>query len=195
MALKIDGNAMTTTAHHVNDGPKQMYLTDARSAVARHPDEWSHEPWDPQAASEARKRLHDRKIAEAKAAGAPEPAPFVEPEYSDEDRAEFDKWKADRDAAAARLAKLVEDEAKQAEIDAQIAADKALVDSSPPQPDPTRRRPLTGAAKANAERTAARRAAETGDPRTPEQKAADRDAEQRRLAGNVGRGPVLTGQD
>lgn len=177
MALKIDENAMLTVAHHVTDGPKQMYLVDARQAAANHPDEWSLTPWDPQSAAEARKRLHERRVAEAQAAGQPEPAPPVEPELTDEDRAEFEEWKKNRDAAAERLAALEKEEAEKAARDAQIATDKAIVESAPPQPDPTRRRPLQGAAKANAERSA--------------QKAAAEKAEADRLAGNVAR-PTVT---
>ena len=35
----------TKTVHHIEDGPKEMLLVDANSAVARFPDEWSFTPW------------------------------------------------------------------------------------------------------------------------------------------------------
>lgn len=171
MALKIDENQMMTTAHHVNDGAKQMYLVDARMAVAQHPDEWSHQPWAPEDASAARQRLHERRVAQAKAVGDPEPEPPVEPELDEEDRRQFEEWKANRDKAAEIVAAAEKEQAEKDAKAAEIATAKAIVETPPPQPDPLRRRPLAGAAKANAERTAQRRADE--DRTRADERAAD----------------------
>jgi hypothetical protein len=159
-----------------------MYSVDARQAAASHPDEWSLTPWDPQSADEARKRAHERRVAAAKAAGQPEPPPPVEPELDDEDRAAFEQWKADREKAREVLDAAAKEQAEKDAKAAQVAEAQAIVESPPPQPDPTRRRPLQGAAKANADRSAERKAAE---------KAAADKAEADRLAGNVGR-PTVT---
>jgi hypothetical protein len=35
----------TKIVHHIKDGPVEMPLVDANSAVARFPNEWSHTPW------------------------------------------------------------------------------------------------------------------------------------------------------
>jgi hypothetical protein len=177
MALKIS-DSMMTTAFHVTDGPVEMYGVDANHAVSRHPDEWSLTPWDPQTAAEARRRVHDRKVAEARDRGHAEPAPLVEVEMTEEDRVAFEEWKANRDAALERLAAVEREEAEKRERDTQIATDKAIVASAPPQPDPARR-PLAGAAKANAERKAARDEAD--------RKSAEDKAEGERLARNVGK--------
>lgn len=151
---KNDAQGSAVTAHHVNDGPTVFpYETDARSAVALHPDEWSMTPWSPENASAARQRLHERQVEAARAQGREPPAPPTEPVMSDEDRAAFEEWKAAvakaqavRDAAAKEKA---EQDAKAAEL-----AEAEAVLASPPPP----RRPLTGAAKVNADRAAAKKA-------------------------------------
>lgn len=179
-----DISPMMTTAHHVTQGQVVMYKVDAHSAAANFPDEWSLTPWDPQSADEARRRLHDRKVAEAREKGHPEPEPPVQVEMTDEERAEFEEWKAQRDAAAERKAERDKAEAEKRERDAQAAVDEAILQSSPPQPDPNRRR-LTGAAKANAERKAERLAAE--EEARAQAEAEDRRVEAARLSGNVGK--------
>jgi hypothetical protein len=35
----------TKIVHHIKDGPKEILLVDANSAVARFPEEWSETPW------------------------------------------------------------------------------------------------------------------------------------------------------
>lgn len=156
MALKIDENAMMTTGYHVNDGPKQMYLVDARMAASAHPEEWSMTPWAPDDASAARARLHDRRVAEAKAAGQQPPPDLVEPVLSDEDKAAFDEWKASRDKAQAVLDAAAKEQAEADAKTAALADAQAAADAPPPQPDPTRRRPLTGAAATKSAEKAAR---------------------------------------
>jgi len=158
MALPTDPTQVRAdlrTAYHVNDGPTTMYAVDANSAAARHPDEWSLTPWDPDRANEARRRLRERQVAEAQAEGRQVPPERVEPEMTDEERAEFDEWKARRDKAKEVLDAAAKEKAEQDAKADEIAAAQAAINAPPPQPDPNRRRPLTGAAKANADRKAA----------------------------------------
>lgn len=161
---------MQTTAYHVVDGPKTMYLVDANAAASTYPDEWSMTPWSGDDAAAARKRLADRRaaeIADAKAAGREPPPPLPEPpEPTPEEQAAIDAYNKDVAAAKERLAAAREKAAKEkAEAD-QIAADEALVAQGPPQPDPTIRRPFgrkgepTPAERKAAEARAAAKAAD-----------------------------------
>jgi len=154
MALKPYSDPVQMTAHHINNGPVVMYPVDARLAVAQHPDEWSLSPWSPEDASAARKRLHERRVAAAQAAGEDPPAPPAEPQMTDADRAEFEEWKAARAKAKQILDAAKAEEAKRLAKEEEISQAEAVLASPPPRPDPNRR-PLTGAAKANAERKAA----------------------------------------
>lgn len=156
-----DISPMMTTAHHVTQGQVVMYKVDAHSAAANFPDEWSLTPWDPQSAAESRQRIADRhaaEVEEAKAKGLQPPASPLPPEpppLTPEEEAAIEQYNAAVAEAQQRLDAWREEQAKRkAELD-QIAADEALIAQGPPQPDPNRRRPLAGTAKANAERKAA----------------------------------------
>lgn len=153
MSLKIETN-QSVTAYHIVDGPVLFnYAVDARSAVSRHPLEWSMTPWSQEDADAARARLKDD--------GRPVPDP--EP-LSPEDQAALDEHNRAVAEAAERLAAYRERKAKEkAEAD-QAAADEAIVASPPPRPDPNLRRPFgrkgepTAAEKAQMEKQAAEKA-------------------------------------
>ena len=135
MALKIDAN-MSATAHHIVDGPVLFpYAIDAQSAISRHPDEWSADPWSQADADAARNRINERN----KEAGAPllaEPIPAT----PEEQKAIDEHAKAVAEAND-RLKAFREKQAEEKKIAEQVAADEALVASAPPRPDPNARRP------------------------------------------------------
>lgn len=147
-----ESSVMQVVAHHVEHGAVTMYKVDAAAAVALHPDEWSTKPWsleDRKAARERRKAEHDKAVADAKAKDLPPPAPL--PEYVEPTLAELAEMSADQKArieAMALVKAADEKEAKEREAADKLAAARALLNSPPPKPDPTVRRPLAGAAKA-----------------------------------------------
>ncbi len=125
MSLKISAN-QSAVAHHIIDGPFTFpYAIDAHSAVARFPNEWSHEPWSQEDESRARE-----------AAG--EPVVELTPE---EQAAVDDHAKAVAEANE-RLKAFREKKAEEKKIADQVAADEALVKSPAPRPDPAARRPF-----------------------------------------------------
>jgi hypothetical protein len=131
MSLKIDTN-QSAIAHHVFDGAVVFpYAIDAHMAVANHPLEWSETPWSSEDTARSRKLLGER--------GVPLPE---EVEMSEEDRAALDQYNADVAAAKERLEVSRKERAERLAEEAQIAADEALVNSPPPRPDPTIRRPF-----------------------------------------------------
>lgn len=117
MSLKISAN-MSGVAHHVIDGAFTFpYAIDAKSAVARFPNEWSETPWSAADTAAARREQ-----------GAPEV------EMTAEERAAIDEHAQAVDAANKRLKSRREKlAAEKAEAD-QVAADEALVASAPPAP-------------------------------------------------------------
>jgi colicin import membrane protein len=174
MSLKLS-DSMMSTAHHVNDGPVEMYKVDARLAVANHPLEWSHEPWDPEKAAIARKRLHERKVAAAEAAGEHPPAAPVEPDMTDEDRAEFEEWKAARQKAKEIVDAAEKEKAEKAAKAAEIEQAEAVLKSPPPKPQPRRPgRPSKADLEAEQKRLAAARSKAAADKAAAEKAAADK---------------------
>ncbi|MDB6085543.1 MAG: hypothetical protein JWN43_3424 [Gammaproteobacteria bacterium] len=150
MALKIDTN-MSATAFHVNDGATVFpYAIDAQHAISNHPLEWSAMPWSRADADAARKTLaarYESDVADAKARNLPLPAP-PPPDpapLTPEDQAALDEHNKAVAEAAERLADYRKRKEEERVIEAQVAADEALVASLPPAPDPTIRRPMTPA--------------------------------------------------
>jgi hypothetical protein len=150
MALKIEPNN-SVIAFHINDGAVRFpYAVDAQHAVSNFPAEWSDKPWtaeDAAAGREAIAERHAREVEDAKVRGLPVPAalPPAPPEPSPEEQAAIMEHAQAVAEANERLKVAREKAAKiKAEQD-QVAADEALVASPPPQPDPTRRRPLSPA--------------------------------------------------
>lgn len=148
---------MTKVAHHIDQGAVTMYAVDAAAAVSNHPDEWSNTPWpaaDVAAWRSARDEAYKEELARykeavqaAKDAGlppppplAPPPRPLIEPSARQKSEIELDT-KARAEAAERVRVQTEEDEKKRIK-DEQIAADKALLASPPPQPDPNERRPF-----------------------------------------------------
>jgi hypothetical protein len=138
---------MLKEAYHYQNGLTRMYAVDANMAVAQHPEEWSFTPWSADDAAAARKAVeerHAKEVEAAKAAGAAPPAPLP-PEPlppTPEEQAAIDVHNQAVSEAKERLAKFYEEEKKRKEIEDQVAADKAMVASPPPQPDPNARRPF-----------------------------------------------------
>lgn len=138
---------VSKTAYHIDDGAVVFpYVVDANSAVSRFPDEWSLKPWIGERldrALSARKERRDQEIARAKELGQPVPAPLPEPlQPTPEEQAAIDEHTKAQAAAAARLEEFDRKEAEREKIEAQAAADRALVASPPPPPDPNIRRPF-----------------------------------------------------
>lgn len=125
MSLKIDAS-MSGTAYHIVDGAVLFpYAIDARSAISRFPEEWSETPWSVEEMSAAREKAGQPAI-----------------ELTPEEQAAIDEHAQAvaeaNERLAARRAKL---DAERAEAD-QVARDEALVNSAPPMPDPTIKRPF-----------------------------------------------------
>lgn len=120
MAVKIESHLEPAVAYHIIDGSKTFeYGIDAKSAVNRFPGEWSHEPWS----------LADRNAARADAGDE-----VVE--ITPEEQEAIDAHARAVEEANERLAAFREKKAaEKAEAD-QVAADEALVKSSPPVPEP-----------------------------------------------------------
>jgi hypothetical protein len=117
MSLKIAAN-MSAVAYHIIDGAFTFpYAVDAHSAVARHPGEWSHEPWSVEAT--------ERAFQEA--------GTELEP-LSAEEQAALDEHAKAVAEANARLKAFREEKAAEKAKAAQAAADEALVKSPGPQP-------------------------------------------------------------
>lgn len=158
-------NVMQKTAFHIIDGPTVMYAADAHQAVGRFPLEWAWVPWAPEESDAARRAKRDREIAVAKAEGrAPPPAEAELEPLTDAQKKELADDAARRAEAAERLRAKAEADEKQRKIDEQVAADKALVSSPPPQPDRQPKRPfgrsgpLTPGEQAAADKKAAAKA-------------------------------------
>lgn len=151
------------TAYHVDSGAFLFpYAVDARSAVSRHPAEWSMKPWsaaDTTAARQARIDAHKKAEADAEANGLPKPqplvlAPVIEPTMAE--AAEIDADAKARVDAAALIAAADEEARKQNEKDEKLAQARVLLQSAPPRPDPNVRRPFGRSGPMTpAERTAA----------------------------------------
>lgn len=161
--------AIQRLAYHIDQGPVMMYAVDAAAAVQRHPDEWSYAPWseeDAKAGRAEREAKHKKAVEDAKAKGEPVPAPLPTPiEPTEQERVEMDADAKAREEAKAIVAAADKEAAeRQAELD-KIAAARALLQSTPPRPDPTARRPfgrkgdLTPAEKAQLDRRNADKAA------------------------------------
>lgn len=122
-------------AYHIDTGATLMYATDANSAVARFPYEWSLAPWSAEDAEAARQALKDKQEAEAiMANGQPAPTP--------EEQAAIDQYNTEVTAARERLDAYRKEQADKNAKAAQVEADQALIDQGPPVPDPTARRPV-----------------------------------------------------
>jgi hypothetical protein len=117
MSIKISAN-LSAVAHHIIAGAFTFpYSVDAHSAVARHPGEWSFEPWSHDAVAKAREANGE----------------VLEPLSAEEQAALDEHAKAVADANARLNAFREKRAAAKAEED-QAAADEALVHSAPPQP-------------------------------------------------------------
>lgn len=129
MAVKIESHLEPAVAFHIIDGPTNFhYGVDARSAVARFPGEWSYTPWSREDEARAREE-------------SGEPVP----EITAEEQAAIDEHAKAVEAANERLKVRREKlAAEKAEAD-QVAADEALVNSTPPRPEPRVNKPLTPA--------------------------------------------------
>jgi hypothetical protein len=145
MSIKIS-DSQSVVAHHIIDGPVTFpYKTDARSAVARFPGEWSFAPWS-----------HDAEVKAREAAGQ------SVVEVTPEEQAAIDEHAQAVAEATERLKAFREKQAEEKKIAEQVAADEALVKSAPPRPEP-KAKPLTGA-------QIRKRAAETDDERIVREK-------------------------
>lgn len=123
MALKIQENN-SAVAYHVVDGAVVFpYAIDAQQAVGRHPDEWRADPWSPEEAEVARKKLG-----------------LTVPEVTPEEQAAIDEHNKAVAEAKARLDAFRAKKAEEKAIADQIAADEALIATPAPMPDPTARR-------------------------------------------------------
>ena len=184
MALKIDEN-MSAVAYHITDGPVTFsYATDAQSAIARFPDEWSDKPWTQADEQAARKRMaerHAKEVEDAKARGIapPPPLPPEPPPLTPEEQAAIDEHAKLVAEAGERLKKFYAEQEEKKKIAEQVAADEALVASPPPRPDPNApRRPFgrkgepTPAELKQMEKAAAKKAAD--DKMVADKAAADK---------------------
>lgn len=134
------------TAYHIITGSMVMEDTDANSAVAAHPDEWSFTPWTPEkrkAFADAVVSDHKKEVVAAKEMGVDPPPPPVVPRplYPDE-QAALDKYNKDFAAAQKRLEVADKEEADAKAKAAQIAADREMVKRPPPKIDPDRPPPV-----------------------------------------------------
>lgn len=184
-SIKVD-STMSATAYHITDGAHQFpYAIDAHSAVSRHPLEWSHDPWTRQDIEASRRILeesHARETEDARARGVPKPAPLPPPPppLSPQDQAALDEHNAAVADAKKRLDDYYARKAKEQAEAEQVAADEALVKSTPPEPQPITQRPLTAAQirRKSAELSTQEQA--DVDRRNREQAEADRKAEAQR---------------
>jgi len=159
-------DSMMKRAYHVERGATEMYVVDAESAVALHPQEWSWEPFSDSARDNYRAKMqadYKKAVEDAKAAGLPPPPPPPEPVVPTQaERRELDEDARSRAQAAELVRAADEKERKQREEDEKVAAARALLKSPPPQLDPDARRPNPvgrPSAAALAERAAAEKAA------------------------------------
>lgn len=140
---KIAGTS--ATAHHIAHGATLFpYAIDAHSAVSRHPHEWSLAPWTAERAARARAAIQAKHDADVEAGVMhpvsllPDPVP-LDPET----QAAVDAHTRAQLEAAKRLEAHEHELAERKKVDEQVAADRALVATPPPQPDPNvRRRPF-----------------------------------------------------
>lgn len=141
--MKIDA-AAPATAHHVVLGATVFpYAVDAHSAVSRHPNEWSHAPWTAERAAKARAAIRAKHDADV-AAGVMHPTPLLpdaEP-LDPETQAAVDTHTRAQQEAAKRLEAHAHDEAERKKLEEQVAADRLLVATPAPKPDPNIRRPF-----------------------------------------------------
>lgn len=193
-------SAMQKVAYHIEQGAVTMYSVDADSAVQNHPAEWSLRPWTSDQMREYRSvreerykadmAKHKEAVEEAKAANLPPPpapsALLPQTELTDRQKAEIEQDTKARAEASDRVRAQAEKDEK-ARIEAeQIAADKALLASSPPLPDPNERRPFgrTGEMTPKEREAAERRLAEKDGRRAGDDKKRA-DAESGNTPGNA----------
>lgn len=115
------------TAYHILTGPHSMYEIDANGAVGHHPTEWSWNPWSLEETNAYRQAQHEREVAEAQAAGRPEPVAPVPLALTDAQQGEID---ADGQARAEAAEIVAKDDAMQKEKrewDAKVTAARALL--------------------------------------------------------------------
>lgn len=157
-------------AHHIVTGAFEFpYAVDAQQAVAGHPLEWSSRPWDPDEATEARKRLHESRVAEAEQRGEAPPAPLPEPDFTDEEREIITEHRKRQAEAKALLDAKEAEEAKKRDEEAALDQARAVLASQPSLPP---RRPGRPTTKVAAERDKATRDKIESDRKAA---AADRD--------------------
>ncbi len=91
---------MFQTVHHIKNGAQEMYEIDARAAVAKHPNEWSKEPWTDDAKAAAAKAERKAAKAETDKPAAPVDLAATDPAKADPDSAGAVKVADDAKAAA-----------------------------------------------------------------------------------------------
>ena len=128
-------NPAAKIAHHIETGAFEFpYEVDARHAVAGHPLEWSFTPWDPDDASEARQRLHDRRVAEAAQRGEEPPPPPAEPDLNDEEREIIAEHRRKQAAAKDLIDAKAAEEAKKRDEETALDEARAVLASQPSLP-------------------------------------------------------------
>lgn len=129
--------------YHITDGHVRIAEIDGNTAVSQHPLEWSKTPWTKEDAAASRSEMK-RQYDEAQAAGRPLPAappPEPAPPTPEEQAAIDEHTKAVAEANERLKAFRERKEAERLEAE-QILRDEMIVNSPPPQPDPTARRPF-----------------------------------------------------
>jgi|GEM_PF-4016085 len=137
--IAIETNKPVTAYHIVTGAQVFPYAVDAMHAIGNHPMEWSASPWSREDAEVARKQVNARNESEG-VPPLPAPAPL-----SPEDQKALDEHNKAVAEAADRLKAYYARKAEEEKVAAQVAADEALIASTPPQPDLTVRRPLSPA--------------------------------------------------
>lgn len=132
-------NLVQKTAYHIDNGPQLMYAVDADSAVARHPEEWSHTPWSVDDTNAWREQRWSEQAEANKSVGLPEPPKPNAIELSPQVREELD---ADAQARQEAYELVEEYEAKrreEREYEERVAAARSLLATPAPVPTEQRR--------------------------------------------------------
>src|SRR5262245_31211723 len=135
------------TAYHIELGPAVMLTTDAKSAIANHPAEWSEEPWAPEERRAWVAQKWERDCAQAKAEGRPQPPQPEDPVLTEEQAAAEAEYQDKLKEARLIVAEDDRIRREKADYDAQVAAARAfLAQPAPLQYEPERvsTRPVEG---------------------------------------------------
>lgn len=115
------------TVYHVETGPHSMYEIDANNALGHHPTEFSATPWSVDDTNAFRQKRHEREVAEAQAAGRPEPVPPKDLVLSDAQQTELDAEGQARAEAAEIVAEADAMDKEKREWEAKVTAARALL--------------------------------------------------------------------